>query len=180
MDTARARLVAALGKLDAQGRFKIYHPVTGAGQPIYVHAKIMIVDGEHLRIGSANMNNRSLGLDSECDLTVKASNEAERDAIKAIRNGLIAEHLGAEETAVAAELAASGSLIATIETLRGPGRTLKPYEIPDLGEVEKWLADNEVLDPETPSEMFEPLSARGLFRRFTGRKPHRVRVKTPA
>ena len=67
--------------------------------------------------------------------------------------------------------ARTGSLIATVETLRGTeGRTLRPYEVPDLSSVEEWLADNEVLDPEGPDEMFEALSARkGLFRRLRRR-----------
>lgn len=58
----------------------------------------------------------------------------------------------------------TGSLIETIERLRGPGRSLRPYEVPDLDGVEKWLADNEVLDPEGPGEMFEAVTHRGLFR----------------
>jgi len=41
--------------------------------------------------------------------------------------------------------------------------------------VEKWLADNEVFDPEGPSEMFEKLTQRrllrGLRRRFSGLRP---------
>jgi len=45
----------------------------------------------------------------------------------------------------------------------------RPYVIPSLQHVEKWLADNEVFDPEGPEEMFEPFSNRGLLRRF-GRK----------
>ena len=34
--------------------------------------------------------------------------------------------------------------------------------------MQEWLADNEVLDPEGPEEMFEPISERGLFRRMKG------------
>ena len=64
----------------------------------------------------------------------------------------------------------TGSLIAAIEAIReegrGEGRTLQPYETPELSAVEEWLADNEVLDPEGPDEVFEPLAKRGLFRRF--------------
>ena len=56
------------------------------------------------------------------------------------------------------------SLIATIEQLRGSGRSLRPYEVPDLDGVQEWLADNEVLDPEGPGEMFEATTHRGLFR----------------
>jgi hypothetical protein len=88
-----------------------------------------------------------------------------RPAIRAIRDGLIAEHLGAEPGDVVRNIDESGSLIATIEKMRGPGRSLRPYEVPDLNEVEAWLADNEVLDPEDPEEMFEGFARRGLFRR---------------
>lgn len=43
MDTARARLFVALRGLDRHGRLRLYHPVTARGQPIYVHAKLMVV-----------------------------------------------------------------------------------------------------------------------------------------
>lgn len=165
MDTARARLVAALRQRDPHDRLRLYHPFTAKGTSIYVHAKVMIVDGRTLRIGSANMNNRSMGLDTECDVTIDAGDEG-ADAIRAIRDGLIAEHLGLPAATVAAEIDARGSLISTIEALRGEGRSLRPYEVPDLGAIEAWLADNEVLDPESPSEMFEATAKRGLFRRL--------------
>lgn len=175
MDSARARLMAALVKRDVHGRLRLYHPYTAAGAPIYVHAKVMIVDGTSLRIGSANMNNRSLGLDTECDVTIEATGAdaaAVARAIGAVRDGLIGEHLGVPAARIAAELAARGSLIATIEALRGEGRSLRPYRMPALTGVEAWLADNEVLDPETPGEMFEATTKRGLFRRRM-RQPRR-------
>jgi len=37
--------------------------------------------------------------------------------------------------------------------------------------VEKWLADNEVFDPEGPSEMFEKLTQRRLLRGLRRRSP---------
>jgi phosphatidylserine/phosphatidylglycerophosphate/cardiolipin synthase-like enzyme len=165
MDTARARLFAALKQRDRNDRLRLYHPYTAGGEAIYVHAKVMIVDGRTLRIGSANMNNRSMGLDTECDVMIDAGDEGAQ-AICAIRDGLIAEHLGVPTDRITTEIAARGSIIATIEALRGDGRSLRPYEVPDLNVVETWLADNEVLDPESPSEMFEATSKRGLFRRL--------------
>ena len=84
--------------------------------------------------------------------------------IRTVRDGLIAEHLGVEVAMVTEKIAATGSLIASIESLRGTGRTLRDYETPDLLEVEKWLADHAVLDP-TSTDMFEPLSKGGLLRR---------------
>lgn len=165
MDTARARLVAALRKRDTHGRLRIYHPFTTGGEPIYVHAKIMIVDDHTLRIGSANMNNRSMGLDTECDVTIDADDH-HSETILRIRDGLIAEHLGLPADQVTRAIADHGSVIAAIEALSGEGRTLRAYEIPDLNDIEKWLADNEVLDPESPSEMFETTAETGLFRRM--------------
>ena len=60
--------------------------------------------------------------------------------------------------------AKTGSLIRTIEALRSAGRSLVPYQVPNLHDVEKWLADNEVLDPDGPSEMLENLTQGKLLR----------------
>jgi len=90
--------------------------------------------------------------------------------IAATRHDLMAEHLDVAVERVAQLFEQTGSLIETIERLRGPGRSLRPYEVPDLDGVEKWLADNEVLDPEGPGEMFEATTHRGLFRGRLKRK----------
>lgn len=143
--TRRARLIAALRQRDRYDRLRLYHPVTRNRAPI--HAKILIVDDEILRVGSSNMNNRSMRLDSECDVTIDCTagqNEDCADQIATIRDDLLAEHLGVPTRTVAATLARTGSLIATIEDLRFTGRkngrdrrrTLVPYEIPDLSQVE--------------------------------------------
>ncbi|MGK7870382.1 phospholipase D-like domain-containing protein [Falsiroseomonas sp. E2-1-a20] len=169
MDTARARLREALRHHDPHQRFRIYHPVTMGGQPIYVHAKVLVIDDQILRIGSSNMNNRSLRLDTECDVVIDAGqpgNSGVSGAILDVRDGLLAEHLDKSRQEISERIAAGGSLIATIEALRGTGRTLRPYETPDLTSVERWLADNEVLDPEGSEELFEPMSGRGLLHRL--------------
>ncbi|WP_206366308.1 phospholipase D-like domain-containing protein [Sphingomonas flavalba] len=167
MDSARARLVEALQRVDRHGRFRIYHPVTGGGEPIYVHAKVMIIDDRGFRVGSSNFNNRSLRLDTECDVILdvaQGGTATERETVAAIRDDLLAEHLGVARDRVGATLNETGSLIATIEALRGSGRSLVPYTLPELSGTETWLADNEILDPEGPDAMFEPLSRRGLFK----------------
>lgn len=171
MDTARARLFETLKSRDVHGRFRIYHPFTQRGAPIYVHAKILIVDDRLIRVGSSNMNNRSMRLDTECDVcidTALPANDGQQPTILRVRDDLIAEHLDLPRERVSAVIAQRG-LIAGIEELRQkPGRTLRPYVTPDLNEVQAWLADHEVLDPEGPDEMFEPVSERGLFRRMKG------------
>ncbi|ONF94913.1 phospholipase D-like domain-containing protein [Sphingomonas jeddahensis] len=173
MDTARARIFQALKKCDVHNRLRMYHPHTAGGTPIYVHAKVLVIDEEVIRVGSSNFNNRSLRLDTECDVTIEQGGEQDSARIAAIRNDLIAEHLAVEPSAVTAAVAEHG-LIGAIEALRGEGKTLVPYEVPDLNAVEEWLADNKILDPEGPDEMFEPLSAR---RPLLGRLRNRIRHK---
>ncbi|MFX8774289.1 phospholipase D-like domain-containing protein, partial [Acinetobacter baumannii] len=68
--------------------------MTANGAPIYVHAKVLAIDDRLLRIGSANLNTRSMGLDTECDLAIEARSGAAdetavSDGIAAIRNGLL-------------------------------------------------------------------------------------------
>lgn len=180
MDSARARLFDALHKVDVNDKFRIYHPVTKDGRPIYVHAKILIVDDTVLRIGSANMNNRSLRLDTECDILIDCTRPENADCSDAIRNvrlDLMAEHLDVEMQIIHDLEQKHGSLIAAIEKTISAGRSLKRYEVPDLSGTEKFVADNEVLDPEGPDESFEPFAKRSLFRgilkRSQWRKPHR-------
>ncbi|MES2666669.1 MAG: phospholipase D-like domain-containing protein [Pseudomonadota bacterium] len=167
MDTARARLVASLGRHNPHGRLAIYHPVTATRKPIYVHSKLMIVDDRLLRVGSSNLNNRSMRLDSECDVVLDAAQDstgAIARNLRHLRHDMLAEHLGCTIPEVEAAVARNGSLVRAIEALRGAGRSLVPYDSPNLSALETWLADNEILDPDGPDEMFEALSKRGLFR----------------
>jgi phosphatidylserine/phosphatidylglycerophosphate/cardiolipin synthase-like enzyme len=129
----------------------------------------LIVDDEVLRIGSANLNNRSMGLDSECDLFIDAARPGNAHAAAAIgqlRIGLLAEHSGLSRAAVAAELGKHGSMIALLDNGPKRGKRVKPFSLRPLTDTEKALADNALLDPERPEELFEPFSSkRGLFRR---------------
>lgn len=174
MGAARAELLRSLGQMDgAQSRFRIYTPVNEQGDDIYVHAKIMIVDDRVLRVGSSNMNNRSMGLDSECDLAVDVGypgNAAAGPAIETIRVGLMAEHLGIEAAQVRRAQSETGSLIRTIERLRGSGRTLRLFSPPHPNAFERKIARTEALDPESAQKTFEPIAQRRLLRRL----PHRA------
>ena len=167
MTPARAHLMALLAKADVHGRFRIYSPVTEGGEEIYVHSKITIVDDEMLRVGSANLNNRSMGLDSECDLLIDsrqgANAGAERE-IADLRHDLVGEHLGVSADKVAATVAATGSLIAAIECLRGDGRSLVPIKDEEPNAIEAALVENELLDPESGGGASEPAPRPGLLR----------------
>ncbi len=66
-----------------------------------VHSKVMIVDDRLLRVGSANVNNRSMGTDTECDLGAEAVNDRQLAQIASVRNRLLADHCGANASEVA-------------------------------------------------------------------------------
>ena len=179
MGTARAKLLALLEDADVHGRFRLYVPVTERRRPIYVHAKVLVVDDRLLRIGSANLNNRSMGLDTECDLSVEARDGDPRRnelaaAVTGLRDRLLGEHLGVEPAAVSAAVAeCGGSLLRAVEHLRRPrGRSLVPFTPPDLDPVERTLADTELLDAEhTPNRWHR---VRRSFRpRLSGRATRR-------
>nr|WP_204332504.1 phospholipase D-like domain-containing protein [Geodermatophilus sabuli] len=159
MSPARAKLLAMLEDADVHGRFRIYFPVTAGRRPVYVHAKVLVVDDRLLRIGSANLNNRSMGLDTECDLSIEArADDPRRDelaaAVTGLRDRLLGEHLDVPPEEVAAALAAcDGSLVEAVEQLRRPtGRSLVPIDPPELRGVDRVLAETELLDAErTPN-----------------------------
>jgi phosphatidylserine/phosphatidylglycerophosphate/cardiolipin synthase-like enzyme len=168
MDPARARLVQAIRKTDKQGKFHIFTPYSG-DTPIYVHAKLLIVDDEILRIGSANFNNRSMGLDSECDVFIdcaRPANSGCRDGIRALRHSLLAEHCGLDEDEVARLIEKAGSMAAMIAALGDERqRHLRAFEPEELSELEAEMVDRQLLDPEEPAEMFRIRPPkRGLLR----------------
>jgi phosphatidylserine/phosphatidylglycerophosphate/cardiolipin synthase-like enzyme len=170
MDATRLRLMEIIGAHDPGNRFRIFTPKTEGGDDIYVHAKLMIVDDRLLKIGSANMNNRSLGLDSECDVALDASTDAERSALAALRTRLMAEHLGREEAVVGESFARTGSLLATIAELTDPaGRRLEPLPFEKPTGAAKTIAETELLDPKSPDAMFEGMTKRTLFTDLRGR-----------
>ncbi|GLK78498.1 phospholipase D-like domain-containing protein [Methylopila turkensis] len=156
MGAARAKLIRFVRRADAHGRFRIYWPATPEGDPIYVHAKVMIVDDRLLKVGSSNLNNRSMGFDTESDVAVEAGaqDEERRATIARIRDDLLAEHLGVTPAEIAAELQRTSSLIATIESFRGSGRRLEPLEAREVGEIEEALSETDLVDPERPPSLW--------------------------
>lgn len=155
MGSSRARLLRLIERADIHGRFRLYTPVTEGGEDIYVHAKVLVMDDRLLRVGSSNLNNRSMGFDTECDLVIEADVEQTelRERILHLRHDLLAEHLGVEIAEMEQTVrSANGSLIGAIEALRSNGRSLVPFELPELNQVEEdVLAENELLDPERPA-----------------------------
>jgi phosphatidylserine/phosphatidylglycerophosphate/cardiolipin synthase-like enzyme/uncharacterized membrane protein YdjX (TVP38/TMEM64 family) len=140
MHVLRTRLIQSLRAADGGGRFQVYYPhIDGLaeGTCIDVHSKLMVVDDEWLRIGSSNLSNRSMRVDTECDVVVEAGAEARvAEAIRGFRDRILAEHLGVAAADVARAIARAGSISGAIAALHSPSRTLRPLtELPEWSEA---------------------------------------------
>ena len=153
MHVLRTRLIQRLKRSDRYGRFHVYYPhVPGLGEAccLDVHSKMMAVDDRQLRIGSANLCNRSMGMDTECDVLIESRGDPEVAAvIRGFRNRLIAEHLAVAPEVFEQALNKNSSMHETIAALRSEGRTLR-----ELDEIKEWpealVSIASVADPEEP------------------------------
>ena len=150
MDVLRDRQLETLAAADHHGRLRVLYPDAPglANTPISVHAKITIIDDRLARIGSANTSNRSLGLDSECDLALPARDGETAAAIAGLRHRLLAEHLGTTVDAVAAAEREHGGTLPALEALNTGERCLRPLPFP--GARDTLDPDAELIDPDGP------------------------------
>ena len=72
--------------------------------------KVTIIDDEFLRIGSTNLNNRSQGLDTECDVATVADTDEGRAFVRRLRHRLIAHFMAVDGEAYGAAEALSPSV----------------------------------------------------------------------
>lgn len=156
MQNLRKALIARLREVDVHGRLKVCYPhIQGLkeGTCIDVHSKLMVVDDRWLRVGSANISNRSMGFDTECDLTVDADGRDDvRQAIAGLRDRLLGEHLGVEPAVVAREIERGGSIRAAIDALHSDTRTLMRLDHePEVSGAVMTIAG--LADPEQPVKL---------------------------
>jgi phosphatidylserine/phosphatidylglycerophosphate/cardiolipin synthase-like enzyme/uncharacterized membrane protein YdjX (TVP38/TMEM64 family) len=139
MSVLRTRLVRLLREADRHGRFHAYYPhVEGLieGTCLDLHSKVMVVDDEWLRVGSSNLSNRSMGVDTEADVTIEAEGRAEvRDGIRLVRDRLISEHAGVDIEAWRAAAERAGSLSAAIDEVAVGQRRLIELETPEVSDA---------------------------------------------
>jgi phosphatidylserine/phosphatidylglycerophosphate/cardiolipin synthase-like enzyme len=153
MDSARHRLIQLLWEADEYRRLGIYWPVTDGGTPIYVHSKVLVADDRLLRIGSSNLNNRSMGFDSECDVAIEAEwddadHEDVRRQILSVRDELVSEHLGVAQGDFDQAMRRDGSLLKAVEALRGDGRSLRLFTERTVADEAGPLAESDLVDPD--------------------------------
>jgi phosphatidylserine/phosphatidylglycerophosphate/cardiolipin synthase-like enzyme len=111
-------------------RFAMYDLENAAGTPIYVHAKVCVVDDEWMTCGSDNLNVRSWTHDSEVTCAVV---DPEGQLPRELRSTLWAEHLGlpADDPRLA-DLDHATALWA--QRAQEPGAHVRPH---DLGPVRR-------------------------------------------
>lgn len=146
MGVARSRLYQRLQAVDRHDRLRFYW-VTSGGRDVKVHSKVMVVDDRWLRVGSANLANRSMGLDTECDLVVEAP-----AAARACRLDLLAEHLGTSPGRVAAAEARLGGSHAAIAVLTTGARRLEALDSREPARVVSIISQTGIPDPEQAME----------------------------
>jgi phospholipase D1/2 len=171
MENLRKALIARLRAADVHGRFHVFYPhieQLADGECIDVHSKVAVVDDQWLHIGSANICNRSMGFDTECDLTIEARDRADvSHAIAGFRNRLLGEHLGVQPARVKRAVNEHGSIGAAVDALQNPKRTLKRLDNePQASNAVMTLAG--LADPEQPvtlENLVAQFAPRGELRR---------------
>ncbi|MGZ6049742.1 MAG: phospholipase D-like domain-containing protein [Phenylobacterium sp.] len=166
MDRTRVRFIETLKRADKHGRFQAYSPVTTLGRIIIVHAKLTIIDDRLLRIGSANINNRSMGFDTECDLSFEAAGRTgtgNRAQITRLRTRLLAHWLGCDEAVVEAAIRKAGGVGAGLEALRNAGYArLRPVELQPVTGLAAVIAAYHLGDPFSPVDALRPWRRKAL------------------
>jgi uncharacterized membrane protein YdjX (TVP38/TMEM64 family) len=117
----------------------------------FIHSKVLIVDDELVRVGSANATHRSMGVDTECDVTVEAAGNPDvRIAIRRIRDRLIAEHLALPPDTATRLIDRLGSLRAVVDAQQDADHTLVRFEVPPADVPEPPALVQAAVDPDEP------------------------------
>lgn len=154
MDTARAEVLYRLEQADKYNRFFAFAPLTAEGDRIIVHAKVSIIDDRLLRIGSTNLNNRSMGLDTECDVAAEPTDAAGRAVILNYRHRTIGHWIGVppqDFAAVEAVMGSTGAAICSFASDR-----LKPLGSEPPTPIQRLIAEWQLGDPTSTSDAWRP------------------------
>ncbi len=185
MGVLRSQCAARLRQADRHGRLRLYYPwQPGLGQAcINLHAKVLVVDDRLVRVGSSNLSNRSMRLDTECDMAIDASDDVSvQAAIARFRSRLLAEHLGVTVAAIDGALratssldwchriaAGAGSILTRVGRLHGSGQRLATRPGRDCGP----RAAGERRSVSGPVHLPRPMAARATWRDPLRRPPPR-------
>jgi phosphatidylserine/phosphatidylglycerophosphate/cardiolipin synthase-like enzyme len=154
-------MIWRLRAADVFGRLRTLWPTTTSGHTIIVHSKVAVFDDRVVRVGSANLNNRSFGFDTELELAVDAGDDDDaRVAIAAFRDRLVGHFMGVTGDAVAKARAEYGGLIHAIDALNRDSDRLKPIEPPQVTAFGAFVAHYHLGDPQDVADAWNPFRRR--------------------
>jgi len=93
---ARARSLDLLQRLGG-ARVAVYGIENHAGTPVYVHAKVCVIDDTWVMVGSGNINRRSWTYDTELSCAVLGQHPDGSSLAQRLRLDLAREHLDRDE-----------------------------------------------------------------------------------
>lgn len=141
--------------------YSICDGVTDAFRNTYLHSKVLAVDDRFLTVGSANLTNRSMGIDSELHVSWEALGGDREDrrlrrALRRIRVSLLAEHGGLDGVRPVRTIARIAGLVERLDELASrPGSRLQSHGPPTAMQAAALtVIDPEILpfDPDTSSD----------------------------
>ena len=138
----RERAIATLRKA-APGRVAFYGLESPDGVPVYVHAKVCIIDDQWASVGSDNFNRRSWTHDSETSAAV-----CDRGYARALRLNLAREHL---------------DRIGPVDDLHDPVATFTTFAV-SAAQLQRWHDDG--CQGDRPPGRLRPVNE-GALSRFT-------------
>jgi phospholipase D1/2 len=147
-------------------RLGVYHTRCDGEAPdrpsTYIHSKLLLVDDRFLTVGSANLTNRSMGVDTELHVSWEATGMSDEDQqlrqrLEALRVSLLAEHTGLDHDAALAPATDLGNVEGLVARLDGlttlPQARLTRHVLASPGE--RWIMH--LIDPEAlPFDPAEP------------------------
>jgi phosphatidylserine/phosphatidylglycerophosphate/cardiolipin synthase-like enzyme len=136
--------------------------------PVHIHSKLLLIDDRFLTVGSANTTNRSMGLDSELNVSWEAQLRHDRQLLRSIRITrivLLTEHTGLRGLKVR-QLGRVGGLVDFLDRLSSEGRSrISHIKAEDYLSGNTWFKDlapeDLSIDPEIPvieENLFEIIS----------------------
>jgi phosphatidylserine/phosphatidylglycerophosphate/cardiolipin synthase-like enzyme len=134
----------------------------GTEAHVYIHSKLMIVDDTFMTIGSANLMNRSMTLDSELNASWEAR-DGERDLERGIQRArvrLMLEHLG--EAADVRLVAKPEGMVQRLDRVVAEGRgrlRQHPVDLEQPSPIARVMQEGlaQLLDPKDATETCDPV-----------------------
>ncbi len=115
-----------------------------------IHSKVMTIDDKYAVIGSSNLSNRSMSLDTEIDMVLHGDSENNRKQVARVRNDLLAEHTGREVEDTADLLNQNSPVTALLEGQLAHGYILTEVNDQVFTEQSDTNIFRSLSDPEEP------------------------------